>query len=424
MSNLNQLPPQLLQRALLGQVPEIKPFSALAELDRRNKAAQMSQGIAQQKAMQTPMPPTVIQQVLAQSGGIGQAMPQGYSGGGIVAFAEGGNVDEDLDAQDRKAIYDLEGKINSFDEAATERELRRKKEIQDREAQRNPLYEAQRAEIQRRRALAEQMQAEAKARREAALQRRQFDPTGAGNLAAMASAASGQKRLGGALAAMASALAKNKEANQSDVESMQEKAAQEDATMAKAEDARRDLENAINERAYAASIGDQDAVAAAEEKIAAARQKLLMSQRDAVTARIKDRQNNKLAEAAAKNAEANLRRAAAAERRAENVGSGQGDAVKWQAQVTNAGKAVDKALESQEYKMLALTDKPNAAGIKPNAERVKLQLMRRYYGGIPTEYLPPDVAEMLRGSNNTNTLPTAPKDVTSQFQGFSARRVN
>lgn len=108
-----QAPDQLLQQALYGKVPEIKPYEALAELNSRVKKKQM--GVAQQgnaaiqQAMQLRQQPTIAQQVSGQNdaldNGIAQlSMPtqQCYAGGGIVSFASGGEtpytetyVDED-----------------------------------------------------------------------------------------------------------------------------------------------------------------------------------------------------------------------------------------------------------------------------------------------------------------------------------------
>lgn len=118
---VGQTPDQVLQQALHGMVPEIKPYEALAELDSRVKNKQM--GMAQQgnaaiqQAMQLRQSPTVAQQLEQQNqaldAGIAQlnapAM-QGFADGGIVGFADGGMPLGNQEQADRAAILrELEG---------------------------------------------------------------------------------------------------------------------------------------------------------------------------------------------------------------------------------------------------------------------------------------------------------------------------
>lgn len=418
---LSNIPPQVLQQALLGQIPDIKPFSALAELDRRNKAAKMQQGIAAQGAMQAPTPPTVIQQVLAQSGGLhGMGAASSYAGGGIVAFASGGSPDSGIidsskyyDESDQKELQSLNDSISSLDKDAIDREQRRKNDINSRQAERDPIYEAQRAEIQRRRALAEQMKAELLQRRQASMQERQFDPTGADSLAAMAQASLGQRRLGGALAAMAGGLSNAKRANMLDVEALQDKAATQDAAMAAAEDARRDLENAISERAYAARTGDQDAIAAAEEKIAAARQKLLVTQKDSVRAAMQDKYN--MRRAAAQD-EANRIKEMHEQAYREKALGGQQSANQ-HAKLLGVASIRMKMLEaySNSPEMLILATRDPV-----KKEALMATKAKKLFAGLPPEYWPPDYVDDNSGGNGKVGNIT---DKVPDFSGFSARQI-
>jgi len=91
--NLSQTPINVLQQAVLGQIPSIQPASALGELNSRVKNAQMQQAALgqnamQQSAMQQQQPP-VAAGVLQASQGIDHP-GYGFAGGGIVAFANGG----------------------------------------------------------------------------------------------------------------------------------------------------------------------------------------------------------------------------------------------------------------------------------------------------------------------------------------------
>ena len=119
---VGQAPDQILQQALHGMVPEIKPYEALAELNSRvknkqlNAAQQGAQSI--QQAMQLRQQPTIAQALTQQNqaldAGIGQLnVPesQSYASGGIVAFADGGDVPYGpQEEQDRtRIISELEG---------------------------------------------------------------------------------------------------------------------------------------------------------------------------------------------------------------------------------------------------------------------------------------------------------------------------
>jgi hypothetical protein len=100
------------------QNPEVKPFAALAELDRRVKSAQMQQAHIGEQAMQQAQglaqQPPVAQQVLSQSAGIaGISPPQNFFGGGIVSFADGGPIWEESEEP-----FDLEESVRKKLEAA------------------------------------------------------------------------------------------------------------------------------------------------------------------------------------------------------------------------------------------------------------------------------------------------------------------
>lgn len=91
--DLSRAPINVLQQAVLGQIPSIQPASALGELNSRVKNAQMQQAAMgqnamQQSAMQQQQPP-VAAGVLQASQGIDHP-GYGFAGGGIVAFAGGG----------------------------------------------------------------------------------------------------------------------------------------------------------------------------------------------------------------------------------------------------------------------------------------------------------------------------------------------
>lgn len=110
---LGDAPDQVLQQALYGSVPEIKPYDALGELNKRVKSKQVSSAMqgndAIQKAKQMAQQPPVAQQLLAQLnqgvGGLPVPETQSYASGGVVAFAEGGMpYSEPQEEKDRQAI--------------------------------------------------------------------------------------------------------------------------------------------------------------------------------------------------------------------------------------------------------------------------------------------------------------------------------
>jgi hypothetical protein len=119
---VSQAPDQILQHAVLGQVPEIKPYEALTELNSRVKfkAASMAMrgqnAIAQAQHMkQQPPIAAQIMQANQQLNGIA-ALPvpttDAYSAGGIVAFSGGGRTpyqDEEptQEEKDREVIMRL-----------------------------------------------------------------------------------------------------------------------------------------------------------------------------------------------------------------------------------------------------------------------------------------------------------------------------
>jgi hypothetical protein len=95
---LGDAPEQVLQQALYGGVPEIKPYDALGELNKRVKNQQMSSAMqgnnAIQQAQQMQQQPPVAQQIVAQLnqgvGGLPMPETNSYASGGIVAFEQGG----------------------------------------------------------------------------------------------------------------------------------------------------------------------------------------------------------------------------------------------------------------------------------------------------------------------------------------------
>lgn len=100
---VSQAPDQILQQALQGQVPEIKPYEALTELNSRVKSKQAVMAMvgnnaiaqAQQMRQQPPIAAQVMQANNALNRGIG-GLPvpesRAFSGGGIVAFQDGGII--------------------------------------------------------------------------------------------------------------------------------------------------------------------------------------------------------------------------------------------------------------------------------------------------------------------------------------------
>ena len=119
---VGQAPDQVLQQALHGMVPEIKPYEALAELNSRVKSKQLNaaqQGAQSiQQALQLRQQPTIAQTLMQQNqaldAGIGQLnVPenQSFASGGIVAFADGGSTPYgSQEEQDRaRIISELEG---------------------------------------------------------------------------------------------------------------------------------------------------------------------------------------------------------------------------------------------------------------------------------------------------------------------------
>jgi hypothetical protein len=117
---VGQAPDQILQQALMGMVPSIKPYEALTELHSRVKnksmaAAMQGQNAIQQAQQMQQQPPIAAQvaQANQQLNGIA-ALPvpttNAYSGGGIVAFSGGGSTPYDEESQeerDREAILSL-----------------------------------------------------------------------------------------------------------------------------------------------------------------------------------------------------------------------------------------------------------------------------------------------------------------------------
>jgi hypothetical protein len=117
-STLGDAPQQLLQQALYGSVPEIKPYDALGELNKRVKAQQMGSAMqgdnAIQQAQQMAQKPPVAQELMSQlDQGVGSLpVPEtkAYASGGVVAFAEGGMPLGEREQADRAAIIrELEG---------------------------------------------------------------------------------------------------------------------------------------------------------------------------------------------------------------------------------------------------------------------------------------------------------------------------
>jgi hypothetical protein len=113
MQTLDHMDIHQLQSAVMGEMPNVKPYEALAALQRRVKDGQMQQA----QALQNPAQPPVAQQEIAKAmqlqpaqvmnpymaqqqpqqpqAGLGQApvqSPVGMAGGGIVAFGGGGEV--------------------------------------------------------------------------------------------------------------------------------------------------------------------------------------------------------------------------------------------------------------------------------------------------------------------------------------------
>lgn len=102
--SVSQAPDQILQQALQGMVPEIKPYEALTELNSRVKSKQAMMAMqgnnaiaqAQQMRQQPPIAAQVMQanSVLNQGiGGLPVPESRAFSGGGIVAFNDGGFID-------------------------------------------------------------------------------------------------------------------------------------------------------------------------------------------------------------------------------------------------------------------------------------------------------------------------------------------
>lgn len=98
--SLNGVPMQTLQQAVLGNMPNIPPYAALSKIQETLKSQQMQQSMAGQQAMaqnqQQQQEPPIAQQILQQVQGI-DTLPtpnmQGFAGGGIVSFDNGGYVD-------------------------------------------------------------------------------------------------------------------------------------------------------------------------------------------------------------------------------------------------------------------------------------------------------------------------------------------
>ena len=112
--NLSQMPQTMLQQGVLGMLPNVHPYGALAEMQRRitdaqNRTAMQGQMAMGQNAQQQQQPP-VAQQVMQQAAqpmdqGIGSIpAPQNYANGGIVAFADGGDTSSDWEMPDKKSL--------------------------------------------------------------------------------------------------------------------------------------------------------------------------------------------------------------------------------------------------------------------------------------------------------------------------------
>lgn len=96
--NLAGMPMDVLQKAVLGQMPDIAPYAALSQLQKMVKDRQMQQSMQGQAAIgqtqQMQGQPPIAQQVMQAAQGIDSIpIQQKFAGGGIVAFDDGGYVD-------------------------------------------------------------------------------------------------------------------------------------------------------------------------------------------------------------------------------------------------------------------------------------------------------------------------------------------
>ena len=410
-SILTNVPLPVLQQAVMGGVPDIKPFVALAELNKRNESAALLQAMMGQKAMQAPTPPTIAQQVIAKGGGIANVgVPQRYSGGGIVSFAGGGKTSQ-VPEWDYSAIDELDSRIVESDEDYIAQQQGRDEEIRKREEMRAPLIAARRAEILRQQQEAEAQRQQAIERRKAMMQRAQFDPMGGDSLAAMAQAAAGQRTLGGALAGMAGALSKNKQAVMQRQMELEEQGAAEENKFQQVAAAKRELELALAEKEYAAKIGDQDALAAANEKIMAARQKLLVTQRNAA----KDRMEGQYK---AQQDATNNKRIAAQEHRAQSMHNAQMDQLKWAQTISKRQGVLEQFRKDRAFQIMQHTN-------PAKANELLTQRVKELFGDVPPEYLPPEYAAIVRGQSNApaQSAPAGSK-TARDYSNFSAVQVS
>lgn len=124
--SLVNMDPKILQRAVLGlpTTPKIEPYAALSALQAQNKAARMKQAqMAQAPAATTPVASRTLAETAEltnpYAAGLGAApvaspvseAPVGMAGGGMVAFAGGGDVPRYYDGalikqSDVQAAYD------------------------------------------------------------------------------------------------------------------------------------------------------------------------------------------------------------------------------------------------------------------------------------------------------------------------------
>lgn len=117
--SLVNMDPKILQRAVLGlpTTPKIEPYAALSALQAQNKAARMKQAqMAQAPAATTPVASRTLAETAEltnpYAAGLGAApvaspvseAPVGMAGGGMVAFADGGDV-QHFDGRSGSRVY-------------------------------------------------------------------------------------------------------------------------------------------------------------------------------------------------------------------------------------------------------------------------------------------------------------------------------
>lgn len=135
--NLTDVPMNVLQQAVLGRVPNIPPFAALARLQEHVKQAQMQQAMAGQAAMsqqqQLQQQPPVAQSVIQAAQGL-EGLPtgrsMGFASGGIVAFAggesvKGGLTTSYLDPYDFPSPYATDTEREQFYKDKAEKDKRK-----------------------------------------------------------------------------------------------------------------------------------------------------------------------------------------------------------------------------------------------------------------------------------------------------------